>query len=38
MEFLIAYGNAGYDLVNNVCNSTTMAKETLKAYEKTINR
>ncbi len=34
----VAYGNAGYDLVNNVCNSTTMAKETLKAYEKTINR
>ena len=33
----LAYGNAGYDLVNSVCNSITMSKETLKVYEKTIN-
>jgi len=33
----LAYGNAGYDLVDSVCNSTTMSKETLKIYEKTIN-
>jgi len=34
----LTYGNAGYDLVNSICNSTIMSKETLKVYEKTINR
>jgi glycosyltransferase involved in cell wall biosynthesis len=33
-----AYGNAGYHLVDTVCNSITMAKETLKVYEKTISK
>ena len=34
----LAYGNAGYHLVDTVCNSITMAKETLKVYEKTISK
>jgi len=34
----LAYGNAGYHLVDSICNSTIMSKETLKVYEKTINR
>ena len=34
----LTYGNAGYDLVNSICNSTIMSKETLKVYEKTINK
>ena len=34
----LAYGNAGYHLVDSVCNSTIMSKEILKVYEKTINR
>jgi len=33
-----AYGNAGYHLVDTVCNSITMAKKTLKVYEKTISK
>ena len=34
----LAYGNAGYDLVDSVCNSIIMSKETLKVYEKTIKK
>jgi glycosyltransferase involved in cell wall biosynthesis len=34
----LAYGNAGYHLVDSICNSTIMSKEILKVYEKTINR
>ena len=34
----LAYGNAGYHLVDSICNSTIMSKEILKVYEKTISR
>jgi glycosyltransferase involved in cell wall biosynthesis len=31
------YGNAGYDLVRNTCNSKIMAKNTLQLYEETLH-
>ena len=31
------YGNAGYELVKNQCNSVVMAKKTLKIYEDLVN-
>lgn len=31
------YGNAGYDLVKNTCNSKIMAKNTLQLYEETLH-
>ena len=31
-------GRSGYDLVNDICNSKTMVKETLKIYHNLVNR
>jgi glycosyltransferase involved in cell wall biosynthesis len=36
-EKRVKYGNSGYDLVKNTCNSKIMAKNTLQLYEETLH-